>query len=116
MTPGTTPGLEIATRFPHPQTCGYYGFFYFLPGLLAKKEMAPRSNRRTGNLLSVRVFEDRQFKQDQSEAHSIQARGRQSPQQGRIHTRRPYLSFSLFACDKAADHTYRKPDFASTTK
>jgi hypothetical protein len=26
-----------------------------------------------------------------------------TPQQGRIHTRRPYLLFSLFACDKAAD-------------
>jgi hypothetical protein len=75
MTPGTTPGLEIATRFPHPQTRDYE-VFCFLPGLLAKKEMAPRSNRRAGNLLSVRVFEDRQFKQDQSEAHSIQARGR----------------------------------------
>jgi hypothetical protein len=26
-----------------------------MPGLLAKKEMAPRSNRRSGNLLSVKV-------------------------------------------------------------
>jgi hypothetical protein len=30
-----------------------------LPGLLAKKEMAPRSNRRSGNLFHVKVFEDR---------------------------------------------------------
>jgi hypothetical protein len=49
------------TRFPHPQAGGYE-VFCFLPGLLAKKEMAPRSNRRSGNLLSVRVFEDRQLK------------------------------------------------------
>jgi hypothetical protein len=62
MTPGTTPGLEIATRFPHPQTGDGGGVQIFLPGLLAKKEMAPRSNRRSGNLLSVRAFEDRQVK------------------------------------------------------
>ena len=30
--------------------------------VLANKEMASRSNRRSGNLLSVRVFEDRQVK------------------------------------------------------
>jgi len=33
---------------------------HILPGLLAKKEMAPRSNRRSENLLQVKVFEDRQ--------------------------------------------------------
>jgi hypothetical protein len=33
-------------------------------------------------------------------------------QKGRIHTRRPYLLLSLFACDEVADHTYRKYDFA----
>jgi hypothetical protein len=26
---------------------------------------------------------------------------------GRIHSRRPILSFSLFACKTAADHTFR---------
>jgi hypothetical protein len=27
--------------------------------------------------------------------------------EGRIHLRRPILSLSFFACDKAADHTFR---------
>jgi hypothetical protein len=47
MTPGTTPGLEIANAIPtsaDPRPRGRC----FLPGLLAKKEMAPRSNRRSG--------------------------------------------------------------------
>ena len=38
-------------RFPHPQTGDGDGVQVFLPGLLAKKEMAPRSYRRSGNLL-----------------------------------------------------------------
>ena len=58
MTPGRTPGLEIASAIPTSADRDGYGFLFFLPGLLAKKEMAPRSNRRSGNLLSVRVFED----------------------------------------------------------
>jgi hypothetical protein len=62
MTPGKNPGLEIASRFPHPQTSDGGGVQVLLPGLLAKKEMAPRSNRRSANLLSVRVSEDRELK------------------------------------------------------
>ena len=61
MTPGKTQAWKSLARFPHLQTPGYE-VFYFLPGLLAKKEMAPRSNRRSANLLSVRVFEDRELK------------------------------------------------------
>jgi DNA invertase Pin-like site-specific DNA recombinase len=37
-------------------------------------------------------------------------------QQGRKYTRRPYPLFSLFACDKAADHTYRKADFSGASE
>jgi hypothetical protein len=54
MTPGRTPGLEIASAIP-TSADPRLRFFCFLPGLLAKKEMAPRSNRRSGNLLSVKV-------------------------------------------------------------
>jgi len=39
-----TPGLEIASRFPHLQTSGDYGLNNFLPGLLAIAEMAQGSN------------------------------------------------------------------------
>ena len=62
MTPGRTPGLEIASAIPTSADRRRRRSSSFLPGLLAKKEMAPRSNRRSGNLLSVRVFEDRQVK------------------------------------------------------
>jgi hypothetical protein len=62
MTPGRTPGLEIASAIPTSADRDGGGVQVFLPGLLAKKEMAPRSNRRSANLLSVRVFEDRQVK------------------------------------------------------
>ena len=61
MTPGKHQAWKSLARFPHLQTPGYE-VFYFLPGLLAKKEMAPRSNRRSANLLSVRVSEDRELK------------------------------------------------------
>jgi hypothetical protein len=43
-------------RFPHPQAGGCYGFLLPARSLLVKKEMAPRSNRRSVNLLSVKVF------------------------------------------------------------
>jgi hypothetical protein len=62
MTPGRTPGLEIAVAIPTSAGPAAATEFIFLPGLLAKKEMAPRSNRRSENLLSVKVFEDRQVK------------------------------------------------------
>jgi hypothetical protein len=62
MTPGRTPGLEIAGAIPTSADQRRLRSFIFLPGLLAKKEMAPRSNRRSENLLSVKVFEDRQVK------------------------------------------------------
>jgi hypothetical protein len=60
MTPGRTPGLEIATAIPTSADQWRLRSFIFLPGLLAKNEMAPRSNRRSENLLSVKVYEDRQ--------------------------------------------------------
>ena len=62
MTPERTPGLEIAHAIPTSADHRRLRNLTFLPGLLAKNEMAPRSNRRSENLLSVKVFEDRQVK------------------------------------------------------
>ena len=44
MTPGFSQAWKSHARFPHPQPSYYYGFYIFLPGLLANNEMAQRSN------------------------------------------------------------------------
>ena len=65
--------------------------------------------RRSQNPDSEEVFQDCLTKWEESAAHSILARSEQLQQ-------RPYtfaqtnLLLSLFACDKAADHTFRVAD------
>jgi hypothetical protein len=58
----------------------------FLPGLLAKKEMAPRSNRSA-------------FQPGPESSHT--------PIRPYTYAQ-PYLPLSLFTCGEAAEHTYSK--------
>ena len=62
--------------------------------------------RRSPNPNSEEVLRDCVIYGERSAAHSILARSPNS-NKGRIHLRRPNLSLSLFACSKAADHTFR---------
>src|SRR5450755_4371208 len=63
--------------------------------------------RRSQNPDSEEVFQDCLAKWEESVAHSILARSSFTPSKGRIHLRRPILSRSFFACNSAADHTFR---------
>jgi hypothetical protein len=62
--------------------------------------------RRSPNPNSEEVLRDCVIYGERSAAHSILARSPNS-NKGRIHLRRPNLLLSLFACSKAADHTFR---------
>jgi hypothetical protein len=65
--------------------------------------------RRSQNPYSEEALQGCITNGEKSAAHSILARSCRS-NKGRIHLRRPTLSLSLFACDKAADHTFRMAD------
>lgn len=66
-------------------------------------------SRRSRNLCWGNAFKGSDSKKDEGAAHSIQARSSYS-NKGRIHSRRPILSSSFFACKTAADHTFPNPD------
>ena len=66
--------------------------------------------RRSQNPHPEEVFQDCITKWEESVAHSILARSTFHSNQGRIHLRRPTLSLSFFACNSAADHTFRMAD------
>src|SRR2546421_8544746 len=65
--------------------------------------------QRSQNPNSEEAFQDCLTKWEESAAHSIMARSDQLQQRPNTfaHTN---LSLSLFACDKAADHTFRVAD------
>jgi len=107
MTPGTTSGLEIASAIPTSADPRLLQVFNFLPGLLAKKEKAPRSNRRSGNLLSVRSLKTDKLNRTRAKRIPSRPGVVQYPNKA-VYIRADLTCYShFFACDEAADHTYR---------
>src|SRR5579864_310773 len=107
MTPGGSQAWKSHARFPHPQPSDDRGVYDFLPGLLAKTARWHNGpTRRSQNPNSEEVFQDCLTKWEESAAHSILARSDQLQQRPNTFAQ-TNLSISLFACDKAADHTFR---------
>ena len=107
MTPGGSQAWKSHARFPHPQPSDDRGVYDFLPGLLAKTTRWHNGRtRRSQNPNSEEVFQDCLTKWEESAAHSILARSDQLQQRPNTFAQ-TNLSISLFACDKAADHTFR---------
>src|SRR5581483_8378730 len=82
MTPGGSQAWKSHARFSHPPPSDDRGVYDFLPGLLAKTTRW--HNGRTRRLAG---------------SDQLQQRPNTFAQTN--------LSISLFACDKAADHTFR---------
>ena len=79
----------------------------FLPGLLANHEMAQRSIPALTRTCT-RKMPSKAALLKRTRAQRIPFRpGVRYSNKGRIHSRRPILSSSLFACKTAADHTFR---------
>ena len=72
-------------------------------------------SRRSRNLYPENAFQGSETKKDEGAAHSIRAGVRYS-NKGRIHSRRPILSSSFFACNTAADHTVRVAGYTAIAK
>ena len=107
MTPGGSQAWKSHARFPHPQPSDDRGVYDFLPGLLAKTTRWHNGRtRHSQNPNSEEVFQDCLTKWEESAAHSILARSDQLQQRPNTFAQ-TNLSISLFACDKAADHTFR---------
>jgi hypothetical protein len=105
MTPGGRQAWKSQARFPHLQTSDDGEVYDFLPGLLANKEMAQRSNPALWkpveqNSLYKAVYLKR------NRAQRIPSWPGANPHQQRPYTfAQTKTPTSLFACGKAADHT-----------
>ena len=108
MTPGTSARLGNRSSDSHicrPTTTDLS--FRFLPGLLANHEMAQRSIPALSKP-ATRKMPTKAALLKRTRAQRIPFRpGDRYSNKGRIHSRRPILSSSLFACKTAADHTFR---------
>ncbi len=108
MTPGTSAKLGNRSRDSHicsPTATDLS--LRFLPGLLANHEMAKRSIPALPKTC-IRKMPSKAALLKRTRAQRIPFRpGVRYSNKGRIHSRRPILSSSFFACKTAADHTFR---------
>src|ERR1035441_6692135 len=109
MTPGTSARLGNRSSDSHicsPTTTTDLSL-RFLPGLLANHEMAKTVDPGAPeNLYPENAFKAALLKRTRAQRIPFRPGDRYS-NKGRIHSRRPILSFSFFACKTAADHTFR---------
>ena len=109
MTPGTSARLGNRSSDSHicsPTTTTDLNL-RFLPGLLANHEMAKTVDPGAPeNLYAENAFKAALLKRTRAQRIPFRP-GVHYSNKGRIHSRRPILSFSFFACKTAADHTFR---------
>jgi transposase len=106
MTPGPGQAWKSHARFPHPLTSYYYEFIFSCQVCWRTMRWHNGRTRRSENPYPEEVFQDCQTNGEKNAAHSILARS-YSSNEGRIHLRRPTCHFHFFACNRAADHTFR---------